>query len=71
EVLSGGDCGSGYEQVWLVAVDGNKPSSHNVIIGKWTPSPANRSTGRVPGYGDMINIINGGLECECGRGQWS
>ncbi|XP_065623223.1 endochitinase-like, partial [Quercus suber] len=45
---------------------GNKPSSHNVIIGKWTPSPADRSTGRVPGYGVITNIINGGLEC--GRG---
>jgi hypothetical protein len=42
---------------------GNKPSSHDVIIGKWTPSTADTSAGRVPGYGVITNIINGGLEC--------
>ncbi|XP_050226916.1 endochitinase-like [Mercurialis annua] len=44
----------------------NKPSSHNVIIGQWTPSGADRAANRVPGYGVITNIINGGLEC--GRG---
>ncbi|OMO83593.1 Glycoside hydrolase, family 19, catalytic [Corchorus olitorius] len=44
----------------------NKPSCHNVIIGKWTPSAADTAAGRVPGYGVTTNIINGGLEC--GRG---
>ena len=47
---------------WMTA-QGNKPSSHNVIIGRWTPSAADRSAGRVPGYGVITNIINGGLEC--------
>nr|XP_023885416.1 endochitinase-like [Quercus suber]POE69614.1 endochitinase [Quercus suber] len=47
---------------WMTPQD-NKPSSHNVIIGQWTPSPADRSAGRVPGYGVITNIINGGLEC--------
>ena len=42
----------------------NKPSSHDVIIGKWTPSAADTSAGRVPGYGVITNIINGGLECD-------
>ncbi|CAI8608949.1 unnamed protein product [Vicia faba] len=45
----------------------NKPSSHDVITGRWTPSAADRSAGRVPGYGVITNIINGGLEC--GQGQ--
>ena len=41
----------------------SKPSSHNVIIGSWTPSAVDTSAGRVPGYGVITNIINGGLEC--------
>lgn len=40
-----------------------KPSCHDVIIGRWSPSQADRSAGRVPGYGTVTNIINGGLEC--------
>jgi predicted chitinase len=47
---------------WMTAQT-NKPSSHDVIIGKWTPSAADKSAGRVPGYGVITNIINGGLEC--------
>ncbi|CAA7408456.1 unnamed protein product [Spirodela intermedia] len=43
-----------------------KPSSHNVITGRWTPSNADVAAGRQPGYGVITNIINGGLEC--GRG---
>ncbi|KAH9603903.1 hypothetical protein KSS87_017987 [Heliosperma pusillum] len=44
-----------------------KPSCHDVITGRWTPSGADKSAGRLPGYGVITNIINGGLEC--GRGQ--
>ncbi|XP_073106012.1 basic endochitinase A isoform X2 [Elaeis guineensis] len=44
-----------------------KPSCHDVITGQWTPSAADQAAGRVPGYGVITNIINGGLEC--GRGQ--
>ncbi|KAK6946519.1 Glycoside hydrolase, family 19, catalytic [Dillenia turbinata] len=40
-----------------------KPSCHDVITGRWTPSGADRSAGRVPGYGAITNIINGGVEC--------
>ncbi|CAK9320807.1 unnamed protein product [Citrullus colocynthis] len=40
-----------------------QPSSHNVIIGNWKPSNADTFAGRVPGYGVITNIINGGLEC--------
>ncbi|KAK4781125.1 hypothetical protein SAY87_017231 [Trapa incisa] len=40
-----------------------KPSCHNVITGQWTPSSADTAAGRVPGYGLLTNIINGGIEC--------
>ncbi|ERM96407.1 hypothetical protein AMTR_s00001p00243680 [Amborella trichopoda] len=40
-----------------------KPSAHDIITCLWTPSAADRSAGRVPGYGVITNIINGGLEC--------
>ncbi|KAM3362910.1 acidic endochitinase pcht28 precursor [Capsicum galapagoense] len=51
---------------WMTAQD-NKPSCHDVIIGRWRPSPADRSANRVPGYGVITNIINGGIECGKGR----
>ncbi|KAK7351990.1 hypothetical protein VNO80_17404 [Phaseolus coccineus] len=44
-----------------------KPSSHDVITSRWTPSSADVAARRLPGYGTVTNIINGGLEC--GRGQ--
>ena len=40
-----------------------KPSCHDVITGAWTPSAADQAAGRVPGFGVITNIINGGLEC--------
>ncbi|RRT66879.1 hypothetical protein B296_00027980 [Ensete ventricosum] len=56
-----------------------RPSCHEVLVGKWTPSDADRSAGRgvgkwtpsdadrsagrVPGYGTVTNLINGGVEC--------
>ncbi|MCD9560373.1 Chitinase 1 [Datura stramonium] len=40
-----------------------KPSCHDVIIGKWVPSPTDQKANRFPGYGVITNIINGGLEC--------
>ncbi|EEF40676.1 class I chitinase, putative [Ricinus communis] len=50
--------------IWFwMTPQANKPSSHNVIIGQWTPSDADRAANRVPGYGVITNIINGGLEC--------
>ncbi|VAH39609.1 unnamed protein product [Triticum turgidum subsp. durum] len=51
---------------WMTAQD-NKPASHAVITGQWTPSAADNTAGRSPGYGVITNIINGGIEC--GRGQ--
>ncbi|KAJ3691325.1 hypothetical protein LUZ61_020489 [Rhynchospora tenuis] len=43
-----------------------KPSCHAVITGQWTPSAADQSAGRLPGYGVITDIING--EKECGLG---
>ncbi|KAI3515011.1 hypothetical protein L1887_13760 [Cichorium endivia] len=51
---------------WMTQRD-NKPSSHDVITGSWRPSAADNAAGRVPGYGVITNIINGGLECGQGR----
>ncbi|XP_050260600.1 uncharacterized protein LOC126705573 [Quercus robur] len=54
--------------IWFwMTPQGSKPSSHNVITGKWKPSAADTAAGRVPGYGVITNIINGGIEC--GHGQ--
>nr|P86181.1 RecName: Full=Endochitinase [Avena sativa] len=46
-----------------------KPSSHDVITGRWSPSSTDKAAGRVPGYGVLTNIIDGGVEC--GKGQES
>nr|ABK25320.1 unknown [Picea sitchensis] len=40
-----------------------KPSCHDVILGRWSPSDTDTAAGRVPGYGMVTNIINGGVEC--------
>ncbi|KAL5791300.1 hypothetical protein ACOSQ2_006188 [Xanthoceras sorbifolium] len=40
-----------------------KPSCHDVIAGRWQPSDDDQSASRVPGYGMITNIINGGIEC--------
>ncbi|CDP01819.1 unnamed protein product [Coffea canephora] len=53
--------------IWFwMTPQSNKPSCHDVITGAWTPSGADTSAGRVPGYGVITNIINGGLECGMG-----
>jgi chitinase len=53
---------------WMTA-QSPKPSCHSVITGNWSPSGADSAAGRVPGYGVLTNIINGGLECGMGRKQ--
>ena len=40
-----------------------KPSCHDVIIDNWTPTDRDIAAGRLPGYGVITNIINGGIEC--------
>ncbi|XP_062234041.1 chitinase 1-like [Phragmites australis] len=47
---------------WMTA-QSPKPSCHAVITGQWSPSGADQAAGRVPGYGVITNIINGGIEC--------
>nr|QEL09512.1 class I chitinase [Pinus banksiana] len=47
---------------WMTA-QSPKPSCHDVMTGKWTPSGSDSAAGRVPGYGAVTNIVNGGLEC--------
>ncbi|KAG6579149.1 Chitinase 10, partial [Cucurbita argyrosperma subsp. argyrosperma] len=40
-----------------------KPSCHNVMVGRYIPTEADREANRTAGYGLVTNIINGGLEC--------
>lgn len=40
-----------------------KPSAHDVMIGRYAPTPAEAAAGRFPGFGLTVDIINGGLEC--------
>jgi hypothetical protein len=40
-----------------------KPSMHDVVVGYWTPSAGDRAGNRLPGFGVLIMIINGGIEC--------
>ncbi|XWS42213.1 hypothetical protein CRYUN_Cryun17cG0148900 [Craigia yunnanensis] len=39
----------------------SKPSFHDVIIGQWNPSADDTAADRLPGYGVITNIINGGI----------
>ncbi|CAH8362496.1 unnamed protein product [Eruca vesicaria subsp. sativa] len=48
---------------WMSPSRPAKPASHDVSVGLWEPSNADRLAGRVPGYGLITNIINGGEEC--------
>lgn len=45
-----------------------KPSAHAVMTNQWTPSAVDISKNRKLGFGTVINIINGGLECGENRG---
>jgi hypothetical protein len=40
-----------------------KPSCHDIMCGKWTPTSIDVQNGRLPGFGATINVINGGIEC--------
>lgn len=40
-----------------------KPSCHDIIINQWTPTAADSAAGRSPGFGAVVNVINGGIEC--------
>ncbi|CAM0879359.1 unnamed protein product [Alopecurus aequalis] len=54
--------------IWFwMTTQSNKPSCHDVITGLWMPTARDSAAGRVPGYGVITNVINGGIEC--GHGQ--
>ena len=40
-----------------------KPSMHDVVTGFWNPNAADIAAGRVTGFGALIMIINGNMEC--------
>ncbi|TKY70268.1 Endochitinase protein [Spatholobus suberectus] len=53
--------------IWFwMTPQGNKPSCHDVINNRWTPSAADMAANRVPGFGVITNIINGKFECGSG-----
>lgn len=43
-----------------------KPSCHDIMTGKWTPTQDDIQKGRLPGFGATVNVINGGVECGSG-----
>ncbi len=47
---------------WMTAQT-PKPSCHDVITDRFTPSAQDVADGRLPGFGLTVNIINGGVEC--------
>ncbi len=47
---------------WVTAQE-PKPSCHDVMSGKWAPNETDSLAGRKPGFGAVMNIVNGGLEC--------
>jgi len=51
---------------WMTP-QGIKPSAHDVIIGKWSPSAADQAKGWTAGFGLVTNIINGAIECNRGE----
>ncbi|XBI51361.1 hypothetical protein VPH35_033878 [Triticum aestivum] len=54
--------------IWFwMTTQSNKPSCHDVITGLWTPTARDSAAGRVPGYGVITNVINGGIECGMGQ----
>uniref|UniRef100_A0ACD5ZMR3 Uncharacterized protein n=1 Tax=Avena sativa TaxID=4498 RepID=A0ACD5ZMR3_AVESA len=40
-----------------------KPSCHDVMVGRYEPTEADKAANRTAGFGLTTNIINGGLEC--------
>ena len=40
-----------------------KPSCHDIMCNKWVPTAKDSISKRLPGFGSVVNIINGGLEC--------
>nr|XP_016436459.1 PREDICTED: basic 30 kDa endochitinase-like [Nicotiana tabacum] len=50
--------------VWMTSTSKPPmPTCHDDILGKWKPSTSDTAANRLPGYGVITNILNGGLEC--------
>lgn len=50
--------------LWFWMTEQNpKPSCHDVMVGRYRPTEADREANRTAGFGLVTNIINGGLEC--------
>ena len=43
-----------------------KPSCHDIITNHWIPTEKDLAAGRIPGFGAVVNVINGGIECNKG-----
>lgn len=40
-----------------------KPSCHDIMVGSWVPESQDSAKGRLPGFGAVVNVINGGVSC--------
>jgi hypothetical protein len=40
-----------------------KPSCHDIMSGNWQPNARDLAGERLPGFGAVVNVINGGIEC--------
>jgi len=40
-----------------------KPSMHDIVTGAWMPNKEDKKAGIKSGFGAMIHVLNGGLEC--------
>jgi basic endochitinase B len=40
-----------------------KPSCHDIMVGKWVGDSQDSLKGRLPGFGAVVNVINGGVSC--------
>ena len=40
-----------------------KPSCHDIMVGNWVPDAQDSLKGRLPGFGAVVNVINGGVSC--------
>jgi len=50
--------------IWFwVTAQFPKPSCHDVMTGKWVPNAKDSLANRLPGFGAVLNVVNGGIEC--------
>ncbi len=50
--------------IWFwMTPQGQKPSCHDIMAGQYTPTGEDSLKGRLPGFGLVVNVINGVVEC--------